>query len=181
MESPTPASTNILLKIRALLPSLNEQEQKVGQFVLSKPGDVVRLAIGDLAQRCHVSDTTIFRFCRKIGADGYQDLKIRLAEEMASARTPTYAAINDADTLMDVAQKTVRDNVKALEDTLSVLDLPVIDQAADILLAARRVDIYGSGGGAIAALDMQYKLMRLDVLALCRIPMRRCRSSPPRC
>jgi RpiR family carbohydrate utilization transcriptional regulator len=163
VEASTALSDNLLLKIRALLPSLNEQEQKVGQYVLNHPDDVVRLAINDLAMRCHVSDTTIFRFCRKIGANGYQDLKICLAQEMASVRAPTYTAVNDADTLKDVVQKTVIDNVKALEDTLAVLDLSVVDQAADALLAARHVAIYGSGGGAIAAMDMQYKLMRLGV------------------
>jgi DNA-binding MurR/RpiR family transcriptional regulator len=56
--------------------------------------------------------------------------------------------------------------VKALEDTLRVLDLDALDRAADALLAARRVDIYGSGGGAIAALELQYKLMRVGVRAV---------------
>ena len=166
MEALPAAPANLLLKIRALLPALNEQEQKVGQYILGNPEDVVHLTIGDLAQRCHASDTTIFRFCRKVGANGYQDFKIRLAQEMASVRTPTYAVVNDADTLVDVVHKAIMANVKALEDTLAVLDLGTVDRAADLLLAARRVDIYGSGGGAIAALDLQYKLMRLGVRAV---------------
>ena len=41
-----------------------------------------------------------------------------------------------------------------------------LERAADALLAARRVDIYGSGGGAIAALELQYKLMRVGVRAV---------------
>ena len=166
MEALPAAPANLLLKIRALLPALNEQEQKVGQYILGNPDDVVHLAIGDLAQRCHASDTTIFRFCRKVGANGYQDFKIRLAQEMASVRTPTYAIVNDADTLVEVVHKAIMANVKALEDTLAVLDLATVDRAADLLLGARRVDIYGSGGGAIAALDLQYKLMRLGVRAV---------------
>ncbi len=166
MEAPAPVSVNFLLKIRALLPALNEQQRKVGQYILSSPEDVVHLAIADLADRCHTSDTTIFRFCRKVGATGYQDFKIRLAQEMASVRTPTYAAVNAADTLVDVVHKAIAANVKALEDTLAVLDLPTVDRAAEVLLAARRVDIYGAGGGAIAALDLQYKLMRLGVRAV---------------
>ena len=138
MEALPAAPANLLLKIRALLPALNEQEQKVGQYILSNPDDVVHLAIGDLAQRCHASDTTIFRFCRKVGAAGYQDFKIRLAQEMASVRTPTYAVVNDGDTLVDVVHKAIMANVKALEDTLAVLDLPLVDRAAEVLLGARR-------------------------------------------
>jgi len=41
-----------------------------------------------------------------------------------------------------------------------------LERAADALLAARRVDIYASGGGAIAALELQYKLMRVGVRAM---------------
>jgi len=166
VEEASSAPDNLLLHIRALLPSLHEQEQKVGQYILSSPEEVVRLAIEDLAERCHASDTTIFRFCRKVGAAGYQDLKIRLAQGMAAARAPTYAVISDADTLSEIAAKAIQANVKALEDTLVVLDLPAVDRAAKVMLGARRVDIYGAGGGAIAALDLQYKLMRLGVRAV---------------
>lgn len=166
MEEASSAPDNLLLHIRALLPSLHEQEQKVGQYILSSPEEVVRLAIEDLAERCHASDTTIFRFCRKVGAAGYQDLKIRLAQGMAAARAPTYAVISDADTLSEIAAKAIQANVKALEDTLVVLNLPAVDRAAKVMLGARRVDIYGAGGGAIAALDLQYKLMRLGVRAV---------------
>ena len=166
VEAPDPASVNFLLKIRALLPSLNEHGQKVAQYVLNHPDEVVHLAIGEMAARCHTSDTTIFRFCRKVGAVGYQDFKIRLAQELASVRAPTYAVVNGADSLADVVHKTIMANVKALEDTLAVLDLVTVDLAAETLLAARRVDIYGAGGGAIAALDLQYKLMRLGVRAV---------------
>ena len=47
-----------------------------------------------------------------------------------------------------------------------MLDFAALERAADALLAARRVDIYGSGGGAIAALELQYKLMRVGVRAV---------------
>lgn len=166
MNTSNVASANLLLMIRALLPSLNEQEQKVGQYILSNPGDVVHLAIGELSQRCHASDTTIFRFCRKVGAGGYQDLKIRLAQETASLRTPIYAAPTDADTQDEVIRNAVSANIKALEDTLAVLDAATLDHAANVILAARRVDIYGAGGGAIAARDLQYKLIRLGLRAV---------------
>jgi RpiR family transcriptional regulator, repressor of rpiB and als operon len=49
---------------------------------------------------------------------------------------------------------------------LRVLDLAALDRAGDALLAARRVDVYGSGGAAVAAHELQYKLLRLGVRAL---------------
>ncbi|OGO39733.1 MAG: hypothetical protein A2Z04_08375 [Chloroflexi bacterium RBG_16_57_9] len=153
----------MLLTTRALLPVLNEQEQKVGHYILDHPNEVVHLAISDLAQRCAVSDATIFRFCKKVGADGYQNLKIRLAQELASARAATYVPITEQDSVAEAACKVIAADIKALEDTLSVLDLAAVERAVDALLAARRVDIYGSGGAAGSAYQLQYKLLHAGV------------------
>lgn len=162
-ETVAGAAPGLLLTIRALMPALNEQEQKVGQYILDHPGEVVHLAISDLAQRCAVSDATIFRFCKKVRAEGYQDLKIRLAQELASARAATYAQICPEDSLAEAARKVITADVKALEDTLSMLDLAALERAVDALLSARRVDIYGSGGAAVSAWQLQYKLLHAGV------------------
>ena len=164
--SPVTSPGGLLLAIRSVLPGLNEQEQKVGQYVLDHPAETIHLSMTDLATRCVVSDTTVFRFCRKVGTEGYQDFKIRLALELLPDRSATYASVNGEDSAAEAARKVITADVKALEDTLSVLDLSNLERAADALLAARRVDIYGSGGGAIAALELQYKLMRVGVRAV---------------
>lgn len=74
----TEPQPNLLLTIRGLLPSLNEQEQKVGQYVLDHPYEVIHLPMVELAERCRVGDTTIFRFCRRVQTEGYQAFKIAL-------------------------------------------------------------------------------------------------------
>jgi len=161
-----PSHADLLLTIRGLLPSLNDQEQKVGQYVLDHPGEVIYLAVNELAQRAAASDATVFRFCKKVGTDGYHDFKIRLAQELASARPTTYMSVQTGDTMEEAARKVIAADLKALEDTLRALDLDALERAADAILAARRVDIYGSGGGAVAALELQYKLMRVGVRAV---------------
>lgn len=157
---------NLLLTIRGLLPSLNEQEQKVGQYVLDHPSAVIHLAMADLAERCGVGDTTIFRFCRRVKTEGYPDFKIALAQELSLANKAVYEAVAAGDSVAGAAQKAIAGDVKALEDTLRVLDLQALERAATALLAAKRVDIYGSGGSGVAAQELQYKLLRLGVRAL---------------
>ena len=156
----------LLLTIRSLLPSLNEQEQKVGQYVLEHPTDVIHLAVSNMAQRCGVSDATVFRFSKRAGTEGYQNFKIMLAQELASSTATPYATLGPEDSLATAVQKVIAADVKALEDTLSVLDLAALERAVDALLAARRVDIYGSGGATVAAIELQYKLMRVGVRAV---------------
>jgi len=161
----TPAGS-LLLAVRALLPSLNEQARKVGQYVLDQPQAVVRLSVSDMAQRCGVSEATVFRFCRRAGADGYPDFKIRLAQELATTREATYRALSVSDSLEEAVEKVASADVKAIEDTTAMLEMYDLAAAAAMLLGARRVDVYGSGGGAITALELQYKLLRLGVRAV---------------
>ncbi len=165
-ESAQATRTGLLLHIRAVLPTLNEQEQKVGQYVLAHPEEVVHLSVSEMADRCGASDATVFRFSKRVGAGGYQDFKIRLAQELHLALSTPYPELVPDDTVASTVKKVFVADTKALDDTLSVLDVSTLERAADILLAARRVDIYGSGGGAIVALELQYKLTRLGVPAV---------------
>ena len=93
------------------------------------------------------------------------DFKITLAQELTPASRPFYAAVAAGDTMAETAHKVIANDMKSLDDTLRILDLAALDRAVEALLAARRVDIYGSGGSAAAALDLQYKLMRMGVRA----------------
>jgi DNA-binding MurR/RpiR family transcriptional regulator len=132
---------NILLKIRGLLPSLTAGEKKVGNYVLRCPDEVVKLSITELAEACGVSDATIFRFCRKVGTEGYQDFKIALAKESVSPDSLVYADVTPEDSLLTMAEKIVEANVKALRDTLKILDVEALDKALNAILAANRVQV----------------------------------------
>src|SRR5512146_1749433 len=133
----------LMLHIRAVLPTLNEQEQKVGQYVLAHAEEVVHLSVSEMADRCGASDATVFRFSKRAGAEGYQDFKIRLAQELSLTSSTPYPTFGDRDSLADAVEKVVQADVKALRDSLSVLDLKALQNAVNALLAARRVDIFG--------------------------------------
>lgn len=62
------------------LQSLNELEMEVYQYVIQHQNAVPYMRIRELAAEAHVSTTTILRFCRKIGCDGYAEFKLRMKE-----------------------------------------------------------------------------------------------------
>jgi RpiR family carbohydrate utilization transcriptional regulator len=156
---------SILLTIRGLLPSLTAGEKKIGNYILRHPDEVVKFSITELAEACDVSDATIFRFCRKVGTEGYQDFKIALAKESVSPDSLVYADVIPEDSLVTMAEKIVEANVKALRDTLKVLDVEALDRALGAILAANRVQIYAVGGSGVAARELQFKLMQLGINA----------------
>jgi len=74
----------VLGTIRSARLTLSKSEDKVADFVLNEPEDVVQASIQSLAKKCGVSEPTVVRFCRAIGCSGYHDFKLKLARSMAS-------------------------------------------------------------------------------------------------
>jgi DNA-binding MurR/RpiR family transcriptional regulator len=155
----------ILLNIKQALPSLPEQERKVGDYVLEHLHETVGCSITGLAGACGVSNTTVSRFCRRLGAGGYRQFKIALARDLGSPENLMYVEVQPGDTLASVAQKTFAVNIQALHDTHKILDLAVLEEVVETVLRAGRVDIYATGGAGIAARELHFKCMQLGINA----------------
>ena len=155
----------VLLEIRRKLPTLPQQERKVGEYVLELPQEAVGHSITALASSCGVSSTTVSRFCRRIGLEGYRNFRIALAKEWGSPENLLYVNVQPGDTLATVTQKIFVSNIRALRDTQKVLDLKILEQVVDAILRARRVDIYAMGGAGIAARELHLKSMYLGINA----------------
>lgn len=155
----------ILLRIKQMLPSLPKQERKVGNYALERPHETVGHSITKLASACGVSNTTVLRFCRRVGIEGYRQFRIALAKEWDSPESLMYVEFRPGDTLASVAQKVFAANIQALHDTQKTLDLDVLGQAVESIVLARRVDVYATGGAGIAARELHFKCMQLGINA----------------
>lgn len=60
--------------------SLNELELAVYQYVIQHKNAVSYMRIRELAAEAHVSTTTVLRFCKKMGCNGYMEFKLRMRE-----------------------------------------------------------------------------------------------------
>ena len=73
-------------KINGVYPNLGRVEQRVANFIKNYPEEVVRLPINVLADKVGVSSSTIVRLCRRLGIEGYSDLKLQLAQDWPPPR-----------------------------------------------------------------------------------------------
>lgn len=62
--------------------SLNETELEVYKYISKNPKKVQQMKIRDVAEAAHVSTTTVLRFCKKVGCDGYAEFKIKYRMEL---------------------------------------------------------------------------------------------------
>jgi DNA-binding MurR/RpiR family transcriptional regulator len=158
-----------LTRIRAVLPELPAALQRVGEQVLSAPAVVARATILETAERSGTSAATVTRFCRALGLPGYSDLRLAMAEE--TGRSSAVAGweidigreIMPTDSLERVLSMITTADIRAIQETAAGLDLTEVDRAADAISRAGRVEVYGIGGSALVAGEMQLCLHRIGI------------------
>jgi len=67
--------------------SLNETETYVYNYVVKNTKKVLNESIRELANNTHVSTATVMRFCKKMGCEGFTELKYRLKENVEIQET----------------------------------------------------------------------------------------------
>ncbi|HEV2642315.1 MAG TPA: MurR/RpiR family transcriptional regulator [Candidatus Elarobacter sp.] len=154
------------VRLQGTYSGLRAAEQRVADFILAHPDELIYLTVTELADRTHTSESTVVRLCQKIGYKGYQEFKIVLARDLVEPATAIYAAIEPGDDLATVKTKVFQANAQALRDTLEVLDEGQLQRAVDTIAGARRLEIYGVGGSSPLALDAYHKFVKLGVAAV---------------
>ena len=162
MDTKEPA---LILKMKALHNTLGSAEKKVVDYMISHPEEVIYLSVSGLAEKSGTSDATVVRACRKLGMQGYQELKVTLAQDIVTPLQSIHEEISENDTPSVILDKVFQSSIHTLQFTRDLIDKKEVENAADVLSKAGRVNIYGLGNSHSVAVDMQHKLMRLGINA----------------
>ncbi|MBS4219021.1 MurR/RpiR family transcriptional regulator [Bacillus sp. FJAT-49711] len=150
-----------LVMIKSIYISLTKSEQKVADVVKNKLAESVYWSVSDLAEHAGVGETTVIRFCRKLGYRGYQDFKLSVAQNAVESITNEYGEVQYTDSVDILAKKVTSENSNILQNTLSLIQPGKIEQATQEIMKASKIFIFGVGASGIMAQQAQYRFMRL--------------------
>jgi DNA-binding MurR/RpiR family transcriptional regulator len=154
---------NSLTRIRSSYPVLATSELRVANWVMQQPEKIMHLSMAQVAQACGVSDTTVLRFCRNAGFQGYTDLKLSIARDLVSPTQVIHDDIAPGDGPAVIARKVFMSNIQALYDTAEVLNEDALIRAINLMTTAKRILIVGVGTSAPIVQNMYNMLMRLGL------------------
>ncbi|MER6529936.1 MurR/RpiR family transcriptional regulator [Streptomyces sp. NPDC001508] len=146
--------------IRAMYEELTDAERRVADYILSEPGYVAVSSIQEVARASGTGPATVGRLCTKLGYAGFPKLKVALAVEVYN--TPDRDGVNVADNDEDsaVIRQVFSVAEQSLRDTSTWTAVTDVVRCAELLLAARRTEIYAVGGLSIAmAYVFQHRLL----------------------
>ena len=118
--------------------SLNDLELEVYKYVVRNADKVCYMRIREFADAAHVSTSTILRFCKKAGCDGYAEFKIRLRQHLEQAKQPPVK--DDVSEVIDFLKKTCSAEFEQKLDMLT-----------RVIFQARHIFFVGSGMSGIVA------------------------------
>ncbi len=154
---------NAITRIRSRTLALSESERKVAAWILNNAERVLYLSMSQIAQECEVSDTTVLRMCRNAGFLGFTDLKLSLAQDMASPTQLIHENITSSDSPLTIVQKVFTSNIQALYDTLQMVNEDNLMKAIHLIENASYILVTGVGGSSIIAQEFYQRLFRLGI------------------
>lgn len=160
--------TNIEIRTRGIYDSLSNSEKKVAAYFLDNMQSVFDMPIARLAEGSGVSQVAWVRFCKAIGFDGLKDMKKALFGEINDTLFDSsrggeivFGDIKDHTSVEEMAHAVKNSTIRAVEDTVKLLDFNTVERAARKIIGADSVKVFGVGASALVAEDLFSKLLRI--------------------
>src|SRR5690625_4033454 len=118
------AKIDISSLINSRYQSFTTTERKVADYIIETMKEVIYMSITDLAEACHVGESSIFRFCKTLDLRGYQEFKIALAHSTSlKDEMPQLSnKVTMDDSIDELSQKILTSNVNALTETHNLIN-----------------------------------------------------------
>jgi RpiR family transcriptional regulator, repressor of rpiB and als operon len=164
-QSPPPTAPSLEVQLRARLSSLTALEAYALFTLVHRRVTDKDTLLKCAAAEAGVSEALIVKIAKKLGFDGFRQLREALREHSRLAQADLHEELCVAGGACARLQKVLRASVRALEQGLARVSPEALERAADCLHAARHRDFYGEGGSGQVARDAAHQFLRIGVRA----------------
>lgn len=147
---------------------LSSKQSQVARFLLDREEEVVFGSVRDVAAGAGVGPSTVVRFCRSLGYDGFAEYQQEVRRRLLSQDTFVQRLRKRLDRgsfegspipeLMSI-------HTRNIESTLGSIDENDLQRSVGAILSARTVRIFGSGLAAAVAVGLEHGLSVLGIQA----------------
>lgn len=162
-------TNNPYILLKSEYPRFLKSEKKIADYVLANSEKIPAVTIAVLSKKIGVAESSIVRFCKSIGFEGFTDFKISLATYADTSNKESGFICSDIsknDKIENVFQKAFENSITGLQDTLAVFDLKKAEKAVDLIFKAEKVYFIAVGFSAPIADDATNRYMRIGIPAV---------------
>jgi DNA-binding MurR/RpiR family transcriptional regulator len=158
-------SRETFVRLQSVYSSLKTAEKKAADFMLKSPEKITENNITEAAGMAGCSEATLVRIAKRLGYGGYPELRSSIIKS-GNADIP-YSGITTSNSDADIIRKVFMASIRAIEDSLNMLDVDGYIKAVEILKKAKKVLWVGSGDALMVALSGCFKFSRIGFDARC--------------
>lgn len=152
-------NNELLLQIHNKYNRLTKTERRIADYVLDHPQEILYMSISDLAEKCNVGDSSVFRFCRTLKFQGYQEFKVHLSlgmRDVIYGSSPEVLGTKDEvlppiGTFERTIQIEAHRSIEAIKETCALIEKERFMQVIETLESANQISFFGVGSSLIAA------------------------------
>lgn len=158
-------------RVQAIRHDLSPAMGKIADLVLADPTAMPHLSITEVALRAGSSAATVTRFARVLGYTSYAQFRVGLASDIGhedaheSWRADIGREFDPQDAPGDLLRVLLTTHARALEATAALIELDEVRVVAKTIWNCAHLDVYGIGGSAEMAAELQARLYRIGVNA----------------
>lgn len=143
----------------------SKTEKLIAQYFLSLGPKLPLKTLEELSEEISVSKTSIFKFVKKHGFDGFQDFKITLAQNNysqgdRSGDLVVFSDISASDSTFTIAQKVIQSSQASLNNLLQSLTEEQLNHVIDMIQSSNFLHFFGLGSSTTIAYDSYHKFIR---------------------
>lgn len=155
-----------------LCDSMTPLESEIASYILNNKDEITKLKIQELADILFISKSAIHRFVKKIGFNGFNDLKVSIAKENADLlENNSYINVNypfqAKDNPRQIAFKLLELYEKAIKYTFEYVDLDQIKAVSQLIDSADVIDVYTHAHNSNIAENFQDKMLTIGKSVNC--------------
>ena len=161
---------NLILQIQASYNQFTKAEKKVADYCLSHKEEIPYLSITELADACEVGDTSVYRFCRTLRLEGYQEFKMKfsLSQNTTDQTEEAVSKFENTTSAFDaLAKKIMNSHKNAIEETYHLLNPSTFEKVLDLLESSERVYFFGVGDSLLVAEEARNRFLRITTKVNC--------------
>lgn len=143
--------------IESCYPSLSKSERKVAEYILSERGNIIYETLLEISKKINVGEATILRFVRKVGFNGFQDLKLQIAKDDEPVNESYHENYIDSITA---------NMTNTIINTKNVLDVNQLSLGISLIENCEKLFFYGVGASGLAANEAQNRFVRMGKTGL---------------
>lgn len=143
---------------------LSMAEKVVLDYLIENKSKLKDFNVEKIAEAAYTSPASVVRMCKKLGYKGFKDFKIDFILANAKVEIPENREYSDVILSKDsnYGRSVIENNIRILEETLKLHDPEALHKAAEMIMKARKVLIFGKGSSYLVCKDLEMKLRRIN-------------------